>query len=80
MIEVQMAEKQFDFLKEKDKLFIIDFTKKTGRTGLYIRRRNRRWLLLGKVYAYLQEDERQIPKCGSPYLYERGWYRAAAVF
>lgn len=27
MIEVQMAEKQFDFLKEKDKLFIIDFTK-----------------------------------------------------
>ena len=48
------GEKQFDFLKEKDKLFIVDFTKKL--------------------------DERQIQKCGGPYLYERGWYRAAAVF
>lgn len=33
MIEVQMAEKQFDFLKEKDKLFIIDFTKKLEELG-----------------------------------------------
>lgn len=33
MIEVQMVEKQFDFLKEKDKLFIIDFTKKLEELG-----------------------------------------------
>lgn len=33
MIEVQMAKKQFDFLKEKDKLFIIDFTKKLEELG-----------------------------------------------
>lgn len=69
MIADHMAEKQFDFINNDNKQFIIEFTKALEDLG-YIRRRNRQRILLGQIHADFQKSQCKIKKSDSPYLYQ----------